>query len=281
MSLRTCASLPAREIIHEGNERGGSGRAGTETLNPTVQGTQSTLRRETGTPAGHLLRNRELISGHVQPSKWRPMISRSSSVEARESTFSGSSEEFTVFGRQAFQISRSRSSRDFFSCRRDPRSRTRSALLVAAMTLCIHVSTSSLTNPLSDRRSAVCAVGRLSPRCRARGVSGLASCSGVISRRCVQRRNDQAVASYRPHTSCLRRNGDSPWRISSRDRRSNEKSGVIPAGTLSMPCIGPRPCRRGRPPKGKEDWESGKLSHRHSAMCAFKLPTAVCSSKLI
>lgn len=37
----------------------------------------------------------------------------------------------------------------------------------------------------------------------------------------------------------------------------------------------------GRPPKGKEVWETGKLSHRRSAMCAFKLPTAVYSPKLI
>jgi len=158
LSLRRCASLAVSEIIHEGAERAGPGKAGTANLTQQsrqVQGAQPTLRRETGTPAGHLLPNRVLISGHVQPSRCRAMISRSSSVEARESTFSSSSEKSGAFGRRAFQISRSRSSRDFFSRRREHRSRIHSSRAVVAITLCTHASTSSLTSLLSSRIEGV------------------------------------------------------------------------------------------------------------------------------
>jgi hypothetical protein len=174
------------------------------------------------------------------------MISRSSSVEARESTFSGSSEGFAAFGRRVLLISRSRSSRDFFSRRRDPRSRIHSSRAVVAITLCTHASTLSLTSLLSSRiegvRGAHAGGCRLVPVLTAfRGSLPFPAWSPGV----VQGRNDQAVASYRPHTFCRKRTGDSAWRMSSRDRCSNKKSDVIPAGTPSMPYTGPRPCRLG------------------------------------
>ena len=155
LSLRTCASLAASEIIHEGAERADSGKAGTATTNPTIPASSGsathTCVAKTGTPDGHLLRNRVLISGHVQLSRWSPMISRSSSVEARESIFSGCSEEFAAFGRRAFQIFRSRSSRDFFIRRRDLRGRIHGSRAVVAIILCTQSSNSSFTSLLSSR----------------------------------------------------------------------------------------------------------------------------------
>src|SRR5947208_14942615 len=67
LSLRTCASLAASEIIHGGAERADSGKAGTATTHRTIPASSGsathTCVAKTGTRDGHLSRTRVLLSG--------------------------------------------------------------------------------------------------------------------------------------------------------------------------------------------------------------------------
>src|SRR5712692_6909782 len=109
LRLRTCGSRTASDIIHEDAESMSFGKAETTNVNSTIpvssQNAFETLVAKRDT-CHHLLCNHLLISCHDQPSRWSPMISRSSSVEAKASTSSGSSEESAASGRRAFRISR-------------------------------------------------------------------------------------------------------------------------------------------------------------------------------
>jgi hypothetical protein len=113
---------------------------------------------------------------------------------------------------------------------------------------------------LSGRRSVGRACGRSTSRSRVHGVSGLQFCSGVITRRCVWPAvhrtffvgDELEIQLGRCRVEIdprMRRGTRFLWEL----RRCHTQA-LARAGW-------------GRPPKGKEVWETGNLSHRHLAMC--------------